>query len=66
MHGAFGMPSLITHGAWPAVWEPSCKGPYGSTGLYGKDDVEKIWQCIREAEYVDGVRAGLVSLDESE
>ena len=64
VHGAFGWPSLITHGAWPAVWEPSCKGPYGSTGLYGKDDVEKIWQCVTEAEYLHGVRSGLVSLEE--
>ena len=64
VHGAFGWPSLITHGAWPAVWEPSCKGPYGSTGLYGKDDVEKIWQCVTEAEYLHGVRSGLVSLED--
>lgn len=66
VHGAFGWSSLITHGAWPAVWEPSCKGPYGSTGLYGKDDVEKIWQCVSEAEYLHGVRSGLVSLEESQ
>ena len=63
VHGAFGWPSLITHGTWPAVWEPSCKGPYGSTGLYGKDDEEKIWQCVTEAEYLHGVRSGLVSLE---
>ena len=66
VHGAFGWSSLITHGAWPAVWEPSCKGPYGSTGLYGKDDVEKIWQCVSEAEYLHGVRSGLANFEESQ
>lgn len=53
VHGDFAMAEMISGGTWPARKKPSRKGPYGSTGLYGKDFSESARnrvEGIEEAE----------------
>ncbi len=63
VHGAFGLAELVSHGHWPADKKPSPKGPYGSTGLYGKEDEEGIWDKVSERDYLEGAREGWVAID---
>ena len=41
----------------------SLKGPYGTTGLYGDDDVKGEWKTISEEEFWEGMRWGFVKFD---
>ena len=38
VHGNIEMGQVLSEGAWPRAWWVSGKGPYGQTGLYGKDE----------------------------
>ena len=51
VHGDFAMAQAITHGCWPANVSFSGKGPYGSTGLYGKQE-HGPFQRISEDEFL--------------
>jgi len=61
VHGDFSLAQLQSNGAWPQTIEPSGKGPYGSTGLYEKEE-EGPFQRIHENEFIDGVRRRLLSI----
>ncbi|OSS50791.1 hypothetical protein B5807_04166 [Epicoccum nigrum] len=56
VHGDFALAQAITNGLWPANVEFSGKGPYGSSGLYGKEEEGGPFQCIEEDEFLAGVR----------
>jgi hypothetical protein len=61
VHGDFSLAQISSDGAWPQNVEFSGKGPYGSTGLYGKEE-EAQFQRIEEAEFLAGVHRRLHSI----
>lgn len=58
VHGDFAVSEIISHGNWPMAKMRSGKGPYGSTGLYGKGDGD--WDCVSEQEWARGVEGGWI------
>lgn len=50
VHGDFAFAQAITDGCWPANVSLSGKGPYGSTGLYGKQE-HGPFQRINEDDF---------------
>ncbi|OCL01810.1 hypothetical protein AOQ84DRAFT_204085 [Glonium stellatum] len=61
VHGDFQIAELASGGAWPTSRTLSRKGPYGTTGLYGKDE-EGLFERVDEAEFLDGVRKNWLSI----
>lgn len=59
VHGNFDLAEVVSDGAWPSEKMPSSKGPYGSTGLYGKD--EGPYVSVSEEVFMQGLRKGYVS-----
>lgn len=62
VHGDFSIAEVSSDGRWPRDKMSSSKGPYGSTGLYGKDDAESF-ECVWEDEFLRGVEQGWVALN---
>lgn len=60
IHGDFSMSTISSNGQWPRYHHNSTKGPYGSSGTYGKGD--ESWDAVLEEEYFYGVRSGWVPL----
>tara|TARA_R110002003_G_scaffold589_2_gene20561 strand:+ start:24855 stop:25748 length:894 start_codon:yes stop_codon:yes gene_type:complete len=58
VHGDFTLAQISSDGLWPQNIQPSGKGPYGSTGLYEKEE-EGPFQRIDESEFLHGVRRRL-------
>ncbi|PSK42487.1 hypothetical protein B9Z65_4401 [Elsinoe australis] len=58
VHGDFAIAEVVSYGNWPSAKVRSGKGPYGSTGLYGKGDGD--WECVSEGEWARGVEGGWV------
>ncbi|KAF2224294.1 hypothetical protein BDZ85DRAFT_196635 [Elsinoe ampelina] len=58
VHGDFAVAEVVSHGNWPSAKMRSGKGPYGSTGLYGKGDGD--WECVSEQEWARGVEGGWI------
>jgi hypothetical protein len=61
VHGDFALAQVSSDGTWPANVQFSGKGPYGSTGLYEKEE-EGPFQRIDEDEFLAGVRRRLHSI----
>jgi hypothetical protein len=61
VHGDFSLAQISSNGYWPQNVEFSGKGPYGSTGLYEKEE-EGPFQRIEENEFLLGVRRRLHSI----
>ncbi|KAF2201464.1 hypothetical protein GQ43DRAFT_440591 [Delitschia confertaspora ATCC 74209] len=61
VHGDFSLAEITSGGCWPQSRKPSRKGPYGSTGLYGKDE-EEPFERVDEAEFLAGARQNRVSI----
>ena len=59
VHGNIDMGQALSDGAWPRSYSASSKGPYGQTGLYGKD--EGPYSCVSEEEFAEGLRRGYIS-----
>lgn len=59
VHGNIELGQGLSDGSWPSSYSNSSKGPYGQTGLYGKD--ERPYSCISEEEFTIGLRHGYVS-----
>ncbi len=59
VHGNFDLAEAMSEFTWPPLKAPSGKGPYGQTGLYGKD--EGPYDCIVEASFSEGLQRGYVS-----
>lgn len=62
VHGDFQLSEFGSSGIWPTTRTLSRKGPYGSTGLYGKDE-EDVFERVDEEEFLDGARRRWVSID---
>lgn len=57
VHGDFSLAEISSGGLWQTgVKTASPKGPWGSTGLYGKD--EGTWEIVGEAEFLEAVERG--------
>ncbi|KAI9662486.1 MAG: hypothetical protein M1821_008653 [Bathelium mastoideum] len=66
VHADFALARTISNNAFPREQHWSFKGPYGSSGVYGKqltDDENELWEVVEEQEYFRAVQGGLVSLD---
>ncbi|KAF2013297.1 hypothetical protein BU24DRAFT_424300 [Aaosphaeria arxii CBS 175.79] len=61
VHGDFALAQVASEGAWPQTLSASGKGPFGSTGLYEKEE-EGPFQRIDEAEFLTGVRRNWLSI----
>ncbi|OCK81037.1 hypothetical protein K432DRAFT_381687 [Lepidopterella palustris CBS 459.81] len=61
VHGDFQLAGLASGGSWPATRALSRKGPYGTTGLYGKDE-EGLFERVDEEEFIQGVKKHWVSI----
>jgi len=61
VHGDFQLAELASDGSWPPSRTLSRKGPYGTTGLYGKDE-EEPFERVDEDEFMDGLRRNWVSI----
>lgn len=59
VHGNFDLAEAMSEFTWPPLKAPSGKGPYGQTGLNGKD--EGPYDCIVEASFSEGLQRGYVS-----
>jgi len=62
VHGDFDEGEVFSQGGWPARKEISRKGPYGSTGLYGKMEEEVLYSIIEEDDLFAGLARNLVRL----
>lgn len=60
VHGDFSLFAVSSNGLWPRYSQDSTKGPYGSSGTYGKGD--NTWDAVLEEEYLYGVSRGWISL----
>lgn len=61
IHGDFSISTISSGGIWPRYSHNSTKGPYGSSGTYGKGDLS--WDAVLEEEYFHGISARYVALD---
>ncbi|KAL8820161.1 MAG: hypothetical protein Q9191_007572 [Dirinaria sp. TL-2023a] len=59
VHGNIEAGQALSDYTWPADSSVSGKGPYGQTGLYGKD--ERPYSCMTEEAFTEGLRLGYVS-----
>ena len=59
VHGNIEIGQALSEHTWPDSSSISSKGPYGQTGLYGKD--ERPYSCISEEAFAEGLRLGYVS-----
>jgi hypothetical protein len=65
VHGDFRLAAVMSGGTWPVVPMPSGKGPYGSSGLYGKME-EGVFECVGEDELWVALRRGFVDIEDEE
>lgn len=61
VHGDFVLAEVRSHGSWPRDRRISMKGPYGTTGVYGKEE-GAIWDAVSEEEFLEGVEKGWIQL----
>jgi hypothetical protein len=61
VHGDFSLAQISSNRQWPQHPRRSGKGPYCGTDLY-ESDIERPFQCIKEEEYLYGVRRGIQSI----
>ena len=59
VHGNLQTGAMLSDGTWPSEKASSSKGPYGQTGLYGKD--EGPYECVSEVIFKKGLERGYVS-----
>ena len=62
VHGNVELGEFLSERTWPAERSPSGKGPYGQTGLYGKN--EGPYSCISEDGFLEGLQRSYCSLAE--
>ncbi|KAI9845825.1 MAG: hypothetical protein M1837_004505 [Sclerophora amabilis] len=59
VHGNFDLAEVSSDFSWPSGKKASGKGPYGSTGIHGKD--ENPYSCVSEDVFREGLLRGYVS-----
>ena len=60
MHGDFALAEISSGGLWPRNRQSSTKGPYGTSGVYEKE--EGLWDAVDEEAYLEAVGRGWVAL----
>ncbi|KAK3713247.1 hypothetical protein LTR37_008680 [Vermiconidia calcicola] len=60
VHGDFALPEISSNGQWPLHRQSSTKGPYGTSGVYEKE--EGTWDAVDEEEYLTAVERHWISL----
>jgi len=60
VHGDFAMAEYNSAGRWPESRQASTKGPYGTSGVYEKE--EGLWDAVSEEEYLSAVSRHWISL----
>jgi len=60
VHGDFVVAEVRSNGQWPVHRQSSTKGPYGTSGVYGKN--EGPWDVVTEDEYFVAIEKGWVKL----
>ena len=60
VHGDFALAEISSHGQWPLHRQASTKGPYGTSGVYEKE--EGLWDAVSEEEYLNAVGRHWISL----
>ena len=66
VHGDFALARVTSNHAFPCKQNFSFKGPYGSSGVYGKpltDDDNEPWEVACEPEYLRAVENNWINLD---
>lgn len=61
VHGDFSLAQVSSDGTWPGTLRASGKGPYGSSGLYEKEE-EGPFQAMDEEDFLAGVRRRYLSI----
>lgn len=61
VHGDFSLAQISSDGTWPGALGSSGKGPYGSTGLYEKEE-EGPFQSMDEKDFLVGLRRKFLSI----
>ena len=59
VHGNIAFGQAVSDDNWPSSSTMSYMGPYGQTGLYGKD--EGPYSCISEEEFAEGLTRGYIA-----
>jgi len=62
VHGDFQTAEMLSNGMWPQTRSLSRKGPYGTTGLYGKEEEETLFEKVPESEFLRGLMFGYVRI----
>jgi hypothetical protein len=65
VHGDFRLAAVMSGGTWPVEAAPSGKGPYGSSGLYGKME-EGVFECVSEQELWVALQRGFVDMEDED
>lgn len=60
VHGDFALAEISSNGNWPLHKQASTKGPYGTSGVYEKE--EGYWDAISEEDYFTAVTRHWVQL----
>lgn len=60
VHGDFALAEISSSGQWPMSRQSSTKGPYGTSGVYEKE--EGSWDAVSEEEYLTAVGRHWISL----
>ncbi|KAF2234428.1 hypothetical protein EV356DRAFT_515080 [Viridothelium virens] len=66
VHGDFSLARISSNNLFPREQHFSFKGPYGSSGVYGKqltDEEIELWEVVGEQEYLVAMDSGWVSMD---
>jgi hypothetical protein len=59
VHGDFRLAQVSSEGVWPKILSLSGKGPFGSTGLYEREEAGPF-QRIAEDQFLAGVQQRLL------
>jgi hypothetical protein len=62
VHGDFTEAVEKSYGSWPGHRDASLKGPYGSSGVYGKLEEDYMFDMIEEETMFAGVGRGLLTI----
>lgn len=60
VHGDFVLAEVRSNGQWPLGRQGSTKGPFGTSGTYGKND--SPWDAVSEDEYFRALEKGWITL----
>jgi hypothetical protein len=60
VHGDFQLAEVSSGGAWPTTTGISKKGPYGSSGLYEKE--EEVFSRVDEDDFMNGLQCRYITI----